>query len=69
MSGYTVTCRACGAANRIPFEREGQAGRCGRCRAHLPPLYSRPQQLDERTFDPFVGGYNGPVLAEFWAPW
>jgi thioredoxin 2 len=32
-------------------------------------LYCRPQQLNERTFDPFIKGYRGPVLAEFWAPW
>lgn len=69
MTTYTVTCRACGAANRIPAEREGQAGKCGRCRAPLPPLYSKPRSLDERSFDAFVKAYPGPVLAEFWAPW
>jgi thioredoxin 2 len=69
MSAYTITCHTCGSANRIPVEREGQAGRCGKCRAPLPPLYVHPQPLTERTFDPFVATYPGPVLAEFWAPW
>ena len=69
MSDYTVTCHACGTANRIPVEREGQAGRCGKCRAALLPLHVRPQPLTERTFDAFVNAYPGPVLAEFWAPW
>ncbi len=69
MSTYTVTCGACGAANRVPSEREGQAGRCGRCHAALPPLYFRPQPLTEHTFDTFVKNFPGPVLAEFWAPW
>lgn len=41
MPVYTVTCRACGTANRIPVEREGQAGRCGECRAALLPFHVR----------------------------
>lgn len=69
MAAYTVTCRACGTANRIPAEREGQPGRCGNCHAALPPLYARPQPLTESSFDAFVNSYPGPVLAEFWAPW
>lgn len=69
MASYTVTCAVCGAANRIPAEREGQAGRCGSCRATLAPLYYRPQPLDARSFDPFLQRYPGPILAEFWAPW
>jgi thioredoxin 2 len=32
-------------------------------------MYYQPQQLDDRTFDGFMGTYHGPVLAEFWAPW
>ena len=41
----------------------------GRCHATLAPLYIRPQPLTERTFDPFVQSYPGPILAEFQAPW
>ncbi len=66
---YLVHCPSCGTANRIPADRQGVAGRCGHCRATLPPLYYQPQPLTERTFDPFVRSYPGPVLAEFWAPW
>jgi uncharacterized paraquat-inducible protein A len=69
MSTYTVTCSTCGTANRIPADKEGKTGRCGRCHAALAPLYYRPQPLTERTFDPFLQSYPGPVLAEFWAPW
>ena len=69
MPAYTVACRVCGAANRIPVDRARQTGRCGKCRATLPPLHVRPLPLDERSFDPFVAAYRGPVLAEFWAPW
>jgi thioredoxin 2 len=60
MSSYIVTCSACGTANRIPADKEGESGRCGRCHAALAPLYFRPQPTQ---------GYPGPILAEFWAPW
>jgi len=69
MSSYIVTCRSCGAGNRIPAEKEGRKGRCGKCRNLLPPLYRTPQQLNSDSFDSFVSDYPGPVLAEFWAPW
>jgi len=69
MTDYRVTCPACGKSNRIPADREGVAGRCGNCRAQLPPLYYQPQVLNEGNFDGFVRSYNGPILAEFWAPW
>jgi thioredoxin 2 len=69
MSNYTISCKACGTANRIPADKEGKAGRCGRCHAALAPLYYRPQSLTQGTFDLFLQGYPGPILAEFWAPW
>lgn len=69
MESYQVSCPACGAANRIPADKEGIAGKCGSCRASLPPLYWQPQQLTQNSFDDFVSRYDGPVLAEFWAPW
>lgn len=65
---FTLTCPSCGTVNRIPADKEGLRGRCGTCKSMLPPLYYRPQQLDDRTFDPFVTDYPGPVLVEFWAP-
>ena len=69
MSSYIVTCPACGAGNRVPADKEGTPGRCGRCRAALPAMYHRPQPLSDSSFDSFLKGYPGPVLAEFWAPW
>jgi thioredoxin 2 len=66
---YLITCPSCKTANRIPAAREGQAGRCGNCQRALPPLYLQPVHLTDRSFDAFTAGYDGPVLAEFWAPW
>jgi len=69
MSSYQIKCPVCDKGNRIPAEKEGVAGRCGSCRATLPPLYYQPHSLDKRSFDDFIRVYPGPVLAEFWAPW
>lgn len=68
-SSYLLTCKSCGTSNRIPAEKEGVPGHCGNCRATLPALYWRPQQLTEKSFDGLLAGYDGPVLVEFWAPW
>jgi len=69
MNSFIVTCPSCGNGNRIPADKEGLRGRCGACRAALPPLYIHPQQLTDTSFDAFVAAYPGPLLAEFWAPW
>jgi len=68
MTTYTVTCGSCGATNRIPADKQGRTGRCGTCRATLLPMYYQPQSLGDRTFDGFIQGYGGTVLAEFWSP-
>jgi len=69
MSSYLIKCVSCGKANRIPDEKEGVAGRCGNCKATLPPLYYQPQKLTDQSVVAFLRAYPGPVLAEFWAPW
>ena len=66
---YILHCPACGTANRVPAANEGQRGTCGSCRAPLPPLYTAPIPLTDRSFDAFVRDYPGPVVAEFWASW
>jgi thioredoxin 2 len=62
-------CPSCGAANRIPAQKEGISGRCGACKTLLPALYTKPLTMDDARFDSFVANYGLPVLAEFWAPW
>jgi thioredoxin 2 len=34
-AAHVVQCPACGAKNKIPAEKAGQAARCGRCKASL----------------------------------
>jgi hypothetical protein len=69
MESYLVTCRSCGTSNRVPADKEGVQGDCGNCKTVLPQLYWRPQQVTEKNFDSFIEHYDGPVIAEFWAPW
>lgn len=69
MSTFELKCQSCGTLNRIPAQKQGVAGTCGNCHAKLPPLYFEPQPLTDAEFDAFVARYDGPVLAEFWAPW
>jgi uncharacterized paraquat-inducible protein A len=66
---YHIRCRSCGTVNRVPADSEGKAGQCGSCHAALTPLYTRPVALTDRSFDSFVAGYPGVIVAEFWAPW
>ena len=69
MPTYNLTCSSCKSVNRIPADKQGKSGRCGVCHAPLMPMYYQPQLLGEQTFDKFIKDYDGPILAEFWAPW
>jgi thioredoxin 2 len=62
------TCRACKRVNRVPGRHLADAGRCGGCKATLPPL-ARPLDVDAETFDGVVASAQVPVLVDFWASW
>jgi thioredoxin 2 len=66
--GMLRTCSACGAKNRVPPQRLTDTGRCGSCKAALPPL-SHPVEADSELFREVVQGASGPVLVDFWAAW
>jgi thioredoxin 2 len=61
-------CSACGTKNRIPVNRFTQTGRCGACKAALPPV-SEPIEVDEALFDEIIQQVSEPVLVDFWADW
>lgn len=61
-------CGACGAKNRVPVERLTDTGRCGACKAALPPAHE-PINVDPSLFDEIVAGSRVPVLVDFWASW
>jgi thioredoxin 2 len=63
------TCPACGTANRIPVAHLADTGRCGRCKAPLPPRREPIDVSDVATFERIVRGAKVPVLVDFWAAW
>jgi thioredoxin 2 len=67
--GVITTCPECGQKNRVPFERLGDTGRCGNCKARIPPP-SVPLEIDQETrFDGIIGSSPVPVVVDYWAPW
>ena len=66
--GMVTACPHCGQKNRVPYERLGETGICGNCKAALP-FPSAPLEIgQEAQFLRLIGG-TVPVLVDFWAPW
>lgn len=61
-------CPSCGKPNRVPAARLADHGRCGACRAALPPL-AEPLEVTDAEFDSIIASSPVPVLVDFWAPW
>ena len=67
--GVIVRCSRCQRANRIPFSRVHEVGRCGGCKASLP-LPALPVAVDSAAvFTTLVRSASLPVFIDFWAPW
>lgn len=62
-------CAQCKAHNRIPVRHLADTGKCGKCRAALPPHASPIEITSESQFDEIVAGSRVPVLVDFWAAW
>jgi thioredoxin 2 len=61
-------CKQCGRKNRIPAKHLVHTGRCGECKASIPPL-DEPLEADTEIFDEIVKESQVPVLIDFWAAW
>jgi len=66
--GIVRTCRACNRKNRVPVRHLADTGRCGVCKAPLPPV-DEPLEVDSEEFNEIVQNARVPVLADFWAEW
>ena len=62
------TCTHCQQKNRIAARHLSATGRCGACKAELPPL-AEPLPVDSALFDEVVQNANVPILVDFWADW
>ena len=62
-------CSDCHAVNRIPVHHLADTGKCGKCRAVLPPHASPIDVASGSEFDEIIAGARVPVLVDFWATW
>lgn len=70
MAPFTLLteCRACGKTNRVPAAHLSDSGKCGACKAVLPPR-NEPIDVDPAAFDAIIREAGVPVLVDFWAAW
>lgn len=61
-------CTTCGQRNRTLADHLADTGRCGACKAALPPL-DEPLAVTTAEFDDIVAHAKVPVLVDFWAAW
>ncbi len=61
-------CKNCGSKNRVPAKHLADTGRCGKCKAPLPPV-AEPIEADTELFDEVAREARVPVLVDFWAAW
>jgi thioredoxin 2 len=54
-------------ANRVPVERMGSGGTCGRCKQ--PLFAAAPITLTAANFDAHAARSDIPLLVDFWAAW
>ena len=62
------TCAQCHQKNRVSAKHLSSTGRCGACKALLPPL-AEPLAVDSALFEEVVQNATVPVLVDFWAGW
>lgn len=62
------TCAHCKQKNRVSAKHLSATGKCGACKAELPPL-AEPLAVDSATFDDIVQNATVPILVDFWASW
>ena len=62
-----IVCAHCGARNRVPDDRAGDAPNCGAC--HQPLLPAAPLPVRGAALPKLVAGTDLPVVVDFWAEW
>ena len=62
-----IVCPTCAAANRVPRDKLGAGGTCGKC--HQPLFAGAPITLTGANFDAHATRAAIPLLVDFWADW
>lgn len=62
-------CPTCGRSNRIPAKHLSDVGKCGACKAELPPIGEPIEVNNEEQFNEILRESKFPVLTDFWASW
>ncbi|MCB1774084.1 MAG: thioredoxin TrxC [Gammaproteobacteria bacterium] len=62
-----VVCPHCAGVNRVPVDRLGAGGKCGRCKQ--PLFEGRPLEVGGQAFQAQLTRSDLPLLVDFWAPW
>jgi thioredoxin 2 len=66
-SSLHVVCPHCDSINRLPRERLGAGGNCGKC--HQPLFTGHPLALDGTRLQKHMERSELPLLVDFWAAW
>lgn len=67
MESLIIVCPACAASNRVPQDKLGSGGKCGRCGFRL--FAGEPVTLTAANFDKHLARSGIPLLVDFWATW
>lgn len=67
--GFEIACPQCGQRNRIPVDKVGEKGRCGRCRAALPAATKPLDVTTAAELRDVIAASRVPVVVDFWAEW
>ena len=62
-----IVCPHCSSINRVPREKLGAGGKCGKCSKQL--FTGQPLTLTSENFQRSIQKHDIPVLVDFWAPW
>ena len=62
-----VVCPSCETANRVPKDKLGAGGKCGRCRSML--FLKQPVVLTAANFEAHAAKSDIPLVVDFWASW
>ena len=67
-TGYLLQCSNCGTRNRVPHDKTGLRGKCGKCGAPLVGAHSLPIEVTDATWGSEVLDSTAPTMVEVWSP-